>query len=296
MSIEFKPNNEIKNPTENIHDEFMQSFDSENIVKNFQSPEVLKNNFYNYVYSNIKFKNNLSYLVYGKDPYEEKDWKEGKKFDFCLTGDVSDWRKYYASIILTEEVENKGVFEMHHRQVKKESKDKLGISGSDFLQKTEEYLNILKENNLIEIKKIQSKVSQFSVASWLIKNNFTFNKDSKNSIQKCFKNNDGNLLLDEKGRPILNDEYELIVMEDRHVISITSSAVFPSKDEYIIRKDFFTDIKYKKLRDKYYKDGTGDNFNKKILIYDGGRRGGNVVNDLVEAGLMPRFILEKEIK
>lgn len=62
-------------------------------------------------------------------------------------------------------------FEIQHRLV--QSQDQ-GISGTDFLKKTEGYFRILMEKQLIPRKPLLLDVGQKEVLEWALKNGFTF--------------------------------------------------------------------------------------------------------------------------
>jgi len=291
-------NSKDKNETEEIskteiQNKFQESFKEDNVLDNFNNPKKLNNKWDDYlIYYNSLSPSGLGYSIFkieaGLHPWNNKI--EGRVFDFVLSNDKN--KKDFSGLRFTErKVDGEECLDLHHRRIESETKEKFGISGIDFFQKAEDYLSILKKNSIIKVDKIKAETSQFSVVSWLKKVGFDFLDKNKNELVKYFKYNNDIPLIDDNGRFILNDDCMLIPFEDwKHG---------GSKDPYIIHKSFFTDSQYKELRARYYKDGKGENLGKKVLILDKKNKrdgAGDVIYDLVEAGVMPRFILEKEIK
>lgn len=289
-----KDKNETEETTKTeIHNNFQKPFNENNVLNNFNNPEKLNNKWADYlIYHNVLSNNGLEYNIYKIEAGFNKrnNRKEGRVFDFIISNEKE--RKYFSSLRFTEEESNgEKYLDLHHRRIESESRDKVGISGLEFLQKAEDYLSILKKNDILKVDKIKAEVSQFSVLSWLVKGGFNFLEKNKKELSKYFKYENGVPAVDNNGRLILDDDSILLPFEDRkHGVD---------KDPYIIHKSFLADSQYKELRARYYKDGTGVNLGKKVLILDKKNirdRAGDVVYDLVEAGVMPRFILEKEIK
>lgn len=284
-----KDKNEKEETPENIHDEFMKLFDENEVLEIYKKYSNFDEKGCRLYNKNLTDK--LQYSIFARKGKTEHE--EGSVFDFYLLENRYD---QLAAMVFTEETfksEKEIYLNMNHRII---NSKELGVSGSDFLKKAEDYFSILFKNGLMEKRKIGIYVSQLSVLQWALKNNFTLTAGSIEELAKYFENKDGELLKDQEGRLILNNEYSLIPLEDRHNKKDKNGEFFV-KDDYIINKNFFTDSKFQNIREKYYGDGTGKNLNKKVLIYDGGRRGGNIVNDLTGLGLiMPRFTLEKEIK
>lgn len=286
-----KDKNDIELNPENIHDEFMKPFDDNEVVSNVLNPIKTESPYHNNLYYRKLLPNGLEYDVYEKDAgyYEYIKKDSGRIFEFSIFKHSE--KKTLAQFRLTEEVvDGEQCLNLHHRQTKVDFRDKFDISGSDFLNKAKEYLQVLKRNRLINVEKIKAEVSQYSVLSWLMKNDFNILEKNRGDLFNCFKNKNGELIQDDQGKLILNDEYMLIPFEDRKHGG--------NKDEYIIKKDFITNPIYENLRKRYYKDGKRENRGKKVLIKDLANnmsRGGNVVHDLIKEGLMPRFILETKI-
>jgi len=276
-----------------IHNNFEKTFHDDEVVSNFNNPKKLNNKRVDYlIYNNPLSVNGLEYNIF-KIEEGLHNWNnriEGRIFDFVISKGIKRIDLLGLRFV-EEEVGGEECLNLIHRRIESRIKEEIGISGSEFLQKAEDYLALLKKNNLLSVDKIKAEISQFSVLSWLIKNNFGFSGKNYEEVLNCFKNENGELSRDNNGRIILNDDYMLIPFEDRKHGG--------TKDEYIIKKKFVNNPEYEDLRNKYYKDGEGENLGKKVLILDSTNnidRGGNVVHDLVERGIMPRFVLEKEIK
>lgn len=276
-----------------IHDNFKKPFGKDNVLNNFNNPEKLNNKWGDYlIYHNPLSPSGLEYNIYkieaGLHSWNNK--VEGRVFDFILENSKN--KKCFSGLRFTErEIGGEECLDLHHRRIEPETKDKFEISGLEFFQKAEDYLSILKKNNILKVDKMKAETSQFSVVSWLKKLGFDFLDKNKGELVKYFKYENNIPLMDNNGRLVLNDDCDLIPFEDwKHG---------GTKDPYIINKSFFTDPQYKELRARYYKDGTGVNLGKKVLILDKKNKrdgAGDVIYDLVDVGVMPRFILEKEIK
>lgn len=84
-----------------------------------------------------------------------------------------------AEIILEQEIyENPGVWSMPHRIVRTGN---LGISGSTFLAKIEEYVSILSNKGYDKLSEIDVDCSQSKVIEWLLKNGYQFEDDISTS-------------------------------------------------------------------------------------------------------------------
>lgn len=276
-----------------IHDNFEKSFNEDNVLNNFNNPEKFSNKRDDYlIYHNPLSPSGLEYNIY-KIEAGLHNWNnkvEGRVFDFILENSKN--KKCFSGLRFTErEIGGEECLDLHHRRIEPETKENFGISGVEFLQKAESYLSILKKNNLLKVNKIKAETSQFSVFSWLTKNDFNVLEKNNDELSKYFKYENNVPIIDDNNRLALNDNYTLIPFEDwKHG---------GNKDPYIICKSFFTDPQYKELRARYYKDGTGVNLGKKVLILDKKNKrdgAGDVIYDLIDVRVMPRFILEKEIK
>ena len=276
-----------------IHSKFQMAFNENDVLNNFNNPKNLNNKWGSYlIYSNSLSPDNLEYNIFKIEAglHRWNNREEGRVFDFVIS-DERERNDLLALRFTEEKIDGEECFNLHHRRIESEAKDKVGISGLEFLQKAEDYLSILKKNDILKVDKMKAETSQFSVLSWLMKGGFDFLDKNKDELVKYFKYENGAPLIDSNGRFILNDDCLLLPFEDiKHG---------GNKDPYIVHKSFLTNPQYKELRDRYYKDGTGVNSGQKVLILDKKNkrdRAGDVVYDLVEAGVMPRFTLEKEIK
>ncbi|MFA6999924.1 MAG: hypothetical protein WC241_02280 [Candidatus Paceibacterota bacterium] len=289
-----KDKNEIEvNTKTEIRNNFGKPFNEDNVLNNFNNPEKLNNKSDDYlIYHNALSNTGLEFNIYKVEAgfHRLNNKNEGRIIDFVILN--SKEKKYLLGLRFMEEnIDGEECLNLLHRRITSEAKDQVGISGLEFLQKTEDYLSILKKNDILKVDKIKAEVSQFSVLSWLMKGGFNFLEKNKKELSKYFKYENGVPVIDSNGRFILNDDSILLPFEDRKQGG--------DKDPYIVHKFFLTNPLYKELKDRYYKDGTGVNLGKKVLILDKKniRDGaGDVVYNLIGAGVMPRFILEKEIK
>ncbi len=125
-----------------------------------------------------------------------------------------------AEIIFEQDIYNKpGVWEMPHRIVRT---GELGISGTDFLQKAEEYLQELKEKKFDKVDSIEVDSSQAKVINWLIKNGYEVADEESKQKLEDYKNNP----------------------EDFEEIFIDNEDGVPEKDLFLIKK---SEIDYQAL-------------------------------------------------
>lgn len=116
------------------------------------------------------------------------------------------------------------VWDLFHRAVET---GLVGITGSEFLEKSEEYMQMASERTSIKFDKIIAQVSQADVVKWLMKNNYDFSSE-KNRQE----------FLDFQNHP---EDYELIEVQDMHEIENYK------KDLFIFKK---SDLDKNQLR--YY--------------------------------------------
>ncbi len=124
------------------------------------------------------FKDKSENLVYYKKhlspEYTYQVYKYSSLFKFLIEPSGPSYNT--AELIFAQEGKE---LNLKHRLVN--SKEVLGISGSDFLLKAEEYFKILRNFNEIKENMVGIEVGQPEVLKWALKNNFTF-KDEKQRV------------------------------------------------------------------------------------------------------------------
>ncbi len=277
----FKPD-QIKEPTtEEIHKEFMKPFNEREIEDIFNSIQynAIDNKDIGEFNFNQKISKDLSYQI--EASIENIDNKKVlDKVLFSLYSSLED--KDIADLEFKKQKppnESEYYYNMIHRYINSKA---LGISGTDFLNKAEDFLKILKKNGHLDAKKMGCGVSQVSVLEWLLKNNFNFHTSNQNKSEDFYTRN-------QVGEIVLQDKFILMKALDKdHDIL---------KDSYIIDSDFITSPKFKKWQNHLTFHKASSNAPSEIIIELGRENDDedNVISELTKDGYIPRFLLEKEI-
>ncbi|MBT3349511.1 hypothetical protein HN954_01425 [bacterium] len=155
----------------NPKESFLQDFDESQIVKNFESA-VARNS-----------KDHLE--VFSKNLDEKNQYKiyyEGDRISFQLLNESGKT----AELIFDRM--DKG-WNMYHRLVQSQN---LGISGTTFLRKAEDFFGILKQNKKIEEENIGFEAGQMDVIEWGLKNGYDFQTNiDREKFEKVKKGNPG---------------------------------------------------------------------------------------------------------
>jgi hypothetical protein len=169
---------------------------------------------------------------------------------------------------------------IQHRFIK--SKE-IGVSGTDFLKKAEEFLKIFKKNNLLDTTIIGCGASQPSVISWLVnKNDFKFYEKNKYNLADYGEFKDGLF--------VPNDKYELLKVYDQYNEMM--------KDDYLIDKNFLLDKNNGERWQKCMQKSPLSNEIVFIIKKDKmpeGSTSNDELDELRELGYIPRFYVAKEI-
>jgi hypothetical protein len=259
----------------NIHDEFINPLNETEVVDSYVNSKILKSKYWDKLLYKKKFSHNVVYQIHGNDYILEDGIG---KFNFELY-DIKNKRILAELILGVNNTKEEKVFNMGHRIV--DSKN-IGVSGTDFLKKAEEYLKILKNNNKLLAKSIECEVSQPSVLLWLKKNNFSFKKDNFQNPEEFF------VVEGQKLVPRLGYRFIKVLDSENSIL----------KDDYVIKEDFILDEDFQK-RWKDYLDMKNLNSSKNAeVIINLGKDNilaGQVIDELIKKGYIPRFKLEKEI-
>lgn len=92
-------------------------------------------------------------------------------------------KKNIAHIIFEQSSEQAGSWDLVHRLV---DTAELGISGTEFFEQAERYLQALTDNKYIELDNITASSSQPIVINWLQKNGFEFISDSDRGVLQAY--------------------------------------------------------------------------------------------------------------
>lgn len=270
----FRPDtNKIENGTssQEIHNEFMKPFNEKEVVQKFTDcPETER---LQTLYSQ-KLPGNLTFTIYGIK--EKNHLTQNIRFSL-IEQDPKDKYDVQAVFIFTQETDEndpKKTWEMSHRWVASKN---LGISGSDFLAKAEEYFKLLKRNKLAEIDEFQVNVSQPSTIEWLRKNKFDFQNRNTLNPSDFYEYKDGILTLRDP------QKYELV--------RVWHSTRQYMKDEYIVDKGWRTDPEYGEKWQQALKEDSPENI---FELYKNGVEDHEIFQ-MVHKGYIPRFYLEKEL-
>ncbi len=162
---------------------------------------------YQEIYSHKFEGSNLEYKIHYSQPFLSSGNSNGT-FQFELFADNGE---RVADLIFSEREDG---YDMVHRQVF--SKD-IGINGTSFLKKAEDYLGILMSGRAIDQMPLLIKnVKQKQVIEWALKNGFTF------------KDNSERLLYDE-----LMQSGDFVLASD----TVVSGGI--TRDEFILKKEVF---------------------------------------------------------
>ncbi len=190
------PNNSVGGPWNSVPDyteqhrayikqEFSEPFSEEEVKARFLDPEKLPYSEPDSLDSQFQ----LYSKKVGPFEYQVIDQRsqtgESKDMFFRLSKDTATEPN---SELVYRSLEFPGVgkgFNLIHRVVRTQ---KEGISGTTFLKKAEEYLAILKKNNLIECNWIAAESTQPNVTEFLLQNGFHFVSDSKQQHEKYLAN------------------------------------------------------------------------------------------------------------
>lgn len=119
-----------------------------------------------------------------------------RRFDIHLRYTL-EWQGKIYSVKIAELVfkEKPRGYEMPHRIIESQE---FGITGSMFLQKTENYLSFLKEHDFLEgDKRIFASAAQVHVIRWFLKNGFQFTSQTeKEFFEEILENRSGRYELD----------------------------------------------------------------------------------------------------
>lgn len=279
--ISFKPDQIKKLTPEEIRKEFMKPFNEEQIenVLNSLQYDTMNNKDIGVFNLNQKISQELSYVI--EASIENIDNKKVlDKVLFSLCSSIED--KETANLEFKKQKplnESEYYYNMSHRYINSKAQ---GVSGTDFLNKAEDFLKILKKNGHLDATKMGCGVSQVSVLEWLLKNNFNFHTSNQNKSEDFYtRNPDGTISLGDKFilMKALDKDHNLL------------------KDSYIIDSDFITSPKFKKWQNSLTFHKTSPNTPSEIILELGHENDDedNVISELTKDGYIPRFFLEKEI-
>ena len=251
---------------ETIKDNFNRPFDEAKVLKGFETPMDLGDGFYE-VYSDM-IDTNVEYQICTKRN------EKLEQIIFHLFDTLNNSKnKPIGNLIFKEAVDDEGkpAWNLMHRAV--ESKN-IGVSGTNFLKKAEEYFKILKRDGIITEQNFTTEVSQPSVLAWMQNNGFT--------LSKANKNDPSDFIESQNGKYVPKGNYELIGFMD--------SKKGEKKDSYLIRSDF---LSHKEFSEKYIKADEQGQFY--IDPGQGDFDQDAIVDDFRSKGYVPRFQLQKEI-
>mgnify|MGYP001588541411 CR=1 FL=1 len=178
--FEQPPGNPESNNKEQIKDYFLKDFSDEEIDPVWTQIEKLTDSLQGRV------KAILHRSIQRHDYVVNFGHKEGvRMLEFQLTGED---KLAIAHLVFNEEDENPGHWELPHRFV---HSDEIAITGTEFLNQSENYLRKLAEKGYISLEEIHAFVSQPTVASWLQKNGYEIaNEEDKRSFDDYQDNPD----------------------------------------------------------------------------------------------------------
>lgn len=251
---------------ETIKNNFSRPFDEAKVLKGFESPTDLGDGFYEVYSDNID--ENIEYQICIKK-IEKLEQVIFHLFDTLNNSE----NKPVGNLIFKEAVDGKGepAWNLMHRAV--ESKN-IGVSGTDFLKKAEEYFKILKRDGIVTEQNFTTEVSQPSVLAWMQNNGFTLSNANNNDPSDFIESQDG--------KYVPKGNYELIGFMD--------NKKGEKKDPYLIRSDF---LSHKEFGEKYIKQDEQGQFY--IDPGQGNFDEDSIVDDFRSKGYIPRFQLQKEI-
>lgn len=99
---------------------------------------------------------------------------------------LNESSKNVAELIFEEHRDHVGVWKLTHRTV---NTNELGISGTEFLQKAEEYIKLVANNRSIIAEKFSADASQEKVINWLLKNGYEFSSAEDSKMYDHYLNN-----------------------------------------------------------------------------------------------------------
>ncbi|MDQ5922497.1 MAG: hypothetical protein QG644_205 [Patescibacteria group bacterium] len=275
MGFIFDKINLKKENSVDIHDEFVKPFIEAEVMDSYINYHSLKDNPWDKVLYEKSFSDGIVYRIYGNDYVLEQGIG---KFGFELE-DKKHKRKLAELIFSINNSTTNKFFNLGHRVI--DSKH-IGISGTDFLKKAEEYLRILKNHNELLSNKIKCEVSQPKVLKWFEKNKFTFSEDNTQNPEDFFKVEGQGL------SPVNNYRFIKVLDSENNIL----------KDEYLINQDFILDKDFQsKWKDSLDMKNFKNSKDPEVII-DLGRDNmgaGNIIEELIEKKYIPRFNLEKDI-
>lgn len=251
---------------ETIKNNFNRPFDEATVLKGFESPTDLGDGFYE-VYSD-DIDANIEYQICIKK-IEKIEQVIFHLFDTLNNSE----NKPVGNLIFKEDVDDEGkpAWNLKHRAV--ESKN-IGVSGTDFLKKAEEYFKIMKRDGIITEQNFTTEVSQPSVLAWMENNGFAVSKTSKNDPSDFIES--------QNGKYVPKENWELIGFMD--------TKKGEKKDPYLIRSDF---LSHKEFSEKYIRRDEHGQFY--VDPGQGDFDKDSIVSDFTSKGYVPRFKLQKEI-
>ena len=247
-----------KTPAE-IHRAFSCSLDSSVVLAQYNDPLDLGEGFFQ-LYSEMIL-GDLEYQV-----CEKKSETEPRLIFNLLDSSMRN----IDSLSYRKEGDSSNAWNMHHRVITTKN---LGISGSDFLEKSESYMKILQEKGLIQIDRFTANVSQPSVIAWLEKNGFQIKVEDQPQLS--------NVLALENGIYTPKEGYEMIPSFEQENNLL--------KDPYLVKEDLFKSGEaLGEIKDFLIKkDG------KFSFYFKNSEEEGIVMKKLVAGGYIPRLHFEK---
>ena len=287
MKFEFLRNSQIQNHPEEtpdkIHDKFLEPFDEQDVLLQYNKGKEKRGDSAVVYKKNItdKFKYNIWLTKFNNGEVERivfylSDKSNKNTATICIEDLSKPQKEAYWNKHRDKDQDLNGVWNLHHRQNDLKSQ---GVSGSDFLQQAESYLRILKKNNLININTLMMETSQISVIEWSKKNGFDLDSFNKGIPEDFYSR--------QNGENHLRDGYSTIRVEENIKHRFRTKTII--KDDYIIKSEVTSDPRYKNEWKEFFAENGTIKLGKEI------RYAGRIIHELVEAGYIPRFTLEKKL-
>lgn len=169
---------ELSSKQEKIKEQFLRPFTEEEIAAGWD--RVKQHVQDNRAYTTDLMHRKIDGAQYSTWYLEVADFRT---IEFQLANDLHE---KVAELVFEENIDHPGIWKLMHRSV--HTKD-LGINGTEFLQKAEEYIQLVAQDHTIIAEQFTASASQEKVINWLLKNGYDFDSEDDKKAYEHYLNN-----------------------------------------------------------------------------------------------------------